>query len=104
MGKRSRQFESIWYRMRSYLCEDAQESVGHGACRPVASAVRLQPHSAEGQPLETYQYLIWDMGFAHNVSVPSHNPLRVGTLDDILGDVAEYLEIGQDELMQELFG
>ena len=44
------------------------------------------------------------MGYAHNVSVPRHNPLRVGTLDDILGDVAEYLEIGQDELMQELFG
>ena len=44
------------------------------------------------------------MGFAHHVSVPRHNTLRVGTLDDILGDVAEYLEIGQDELMQELFG
>ncbi len=44
------------------------------------------------------------MGYTHNVSVPRHNPLRVGTLDDILGDVAEYLEIGQDELMQELFG
>ena len=30
-------------------------------------------------------------GYAHNVSVPHHNPLRVGALDDILGDVAEYL-------------
>ena len=44
------------------------------------------------------------MGYEHNVSVPRHNPLRVGTLDDILGDVAEYLEMGQDELMRELFG
>ena len=44
------------------------------------------------------------MGHPHNVSVPRHNPLRVGTLDDILGDVAEYLGIGQDELMRELFG
>ena len=43
-------------------------------------------------------------GYEHHVSVPRHNPLRVGTLDAILGDVAEYLEIEQDELMQELFG
>ena len=44
------------------------------------------------------------MGYEHHVAVPRHNPLKVGTLDGILGDVAEYLEIGQDELMQELFG
>ena len=44
------------------------------------------------------------MGYEHHVAVPRHNPIRVGTLDDILGYVAEYLEIGQDELMQELFG
>ena len=43
------------------------------------------------------------MGYEHHVGVPRHNPLKVGTLDDILGDVAEYLEIGQDELMRELF-
>ena len=43
-------------------------------------------------------------GYEHHVSVPRHNPLKVSTLDNILGNVAEYLEIGQDELMQELFG
>ena len=40
------------------------------------------------------------MGYPHLVAVPRHSPLRVGTLDGILGDVAEYLGIGQDELMQ----
>ena len=44
------------------------------------------------------------MGYEHHVSVPRHNPLRVGTLDDILGDVAEYLGLDQDDLKQELFG
>ena len=44
------------------------------------------------------------MGYEHHISVPRHNPLRVGTLDDILGDVAEYLELDQDDLKQELFG
>ena len=43
-------------------------------------------------------------GYEHHVSVPRHNPLKVGTLDDIIGNVAEYLEIGQDELTQKLFG
>ena len=44
------------------------------------------------------------MGNEHHVSVPRHNPLRVGTLDGILGDVAEYLGVDQGELKQELFG
>jgi hypothetical protein len=44
------------------------------------------------------------MGSEHHVSIPRHNPLKVGTLDDIIGNVAEYLEIGQDELTQKLFG
>ena len=44
------------------------------------------------------------MGSEHHVSVPRHNPLKVGTLDDIIGNVAEYLEIGQDKLTQKLFG
>ena len=43
------------------------------------------------------------MGREHHVSVPRHNPLKVSTLDDILGNMAEYLEIGQGELMRELF-
>ena len=44
------------------------------------------------------------MGYEHHVSVPRHNPLRVGTLDDILGDVAGYVGLNQDDLKQELFG
>ncbi len=44
------------------------------------------------------------MGYEHHVSVPRHNPLRLGTLDRIFGDVAEYLDIDEDELKQELFG
>ena len=44
------------------------------------------------------------MDYEHHISVPRHNPLRVGTLDDILGDVAECLGLDQDDLQQELFG
>ena len=43
-------------------------------------------------------------GYEHHVTVPSHNALRVGTLNDILGDVSAYLGIDQDLLAMELFG
>ena len=43
------------------------------------------------------------MGFEHHVSIPRHNPLRIGTLSGILGDVAEYLQIDRDELVRQLF-
>ena len=42
-------------------------------------------------------------GREHHVSVPRHNPLKVGTLHSILARVAAYLEISQDELRRELF-
>ena len=44
------------------------------------------------------------MGSPHRISVPRHNPMRTGTLNRILNDVAEYLEVEREELMRELFG
>ena len=44
------------------------------------------------------------MGVPHHVTVPRNDPLPVGTLDSILRDVANYLEITKDKLIQELFG
>ena len=29
------------------------------------------------------------MGYEHYISVPRHNPVRVGTLDEIIGQVSE---------------
>ncbi len=40
----------------------------------------------------------------HRVTVPQHNPLRVGTLGSILAEVAEHFEMSRDELMDLLFG
>ena len=44
------------------------------------------------------------MGYFHRVSVPAHNPMRVGTLNRILTGVADYLELERDELLRRLFG
>ncbi len=39
----------------------------------------------------------------HHITVPAHDPLKVGTLSGILGEVAAYLRIGKAALAKELF-
>lgn len=38
----------------------------------------------------------------HHITIPRHATLRMGTLNRILNDVAEHLEISKDELLQRL--
>lgn len=40
----------------------------------------------------------------HHVSVPNHNPLKIGTASGILADVAEHFGLSRMELMSQLFG
>ena len=40
----------------------------------------------------------------HHVTVPNHNPLRLGTLSGILDSVAARQKISRDELLRRLFG
>ena len=40
----------------------------------------------------------------HHLTIPNHNPLRLGTLSSILGDIATHLKISRDDLAQRLFG
>ena len=42
-------------------------------------------------------------GTEHHITIPHHKPLRVGTLDGILNDVASYLEMEKQELIEKLF-
>ena len=43
-------------------------------------------------------------GRAHQVTVPLHRAVRVGTLSEIVADVANYLGRDRDEVAEELFG
>jgi hypothetical protein len=43
------------------------------------------------------------MGFEHHITIPAHDPLKVGTLNGILKDIANYLKIGRDTLIKDLF-
>ncbi|MCD6573488.1 MAG: type II toxin-antitoxin system HicA family toxin [Thermoplasmata archaeon] len=39
----------------------------------------------------------------HFITIPLHKPLKLGTLNNILSDVAEHLEMSKKELMEKLF-
>ncbi|MGQ9807488.1 MAG: type II toxin-antitoxin system HicA family toxin [Armatimonadota bacterium] len=40
----------------------------------------------------------------HHITIPLHDPLRVGTVAGILADVAEHLGMSREELVETLFG
>jgi predicted RNA binding protein YcfA (HicA-like mRNA interferase family) len=42
-------------------------------------------------------------GFENHVTIPEHKPLKVGTLDHIVNEIAAYLEMEHEELVKELF-
>jgi predicted RNA binding protein YcfA (HicA-like mRNA interferase family) len=42
-------------------------------------------------------------GTEHHVTIPHHEPLKVGTLSAILKDVAGYLEMDKQDLIEDLF-
>ena len=39
----------------------------------------------------------------HNITVPDHHPIKIGTLNNILSDLANYLKIDKKELTNKLF-
>jgi predicted RNA binding protein YcfA (HicA-like mRNA interferase family) len=42
-------------------------------------------------------------GFEHKVTIPDHQAIKIGTLNNILADIAEYLQISKQDLLKELF-
>ncbi|MEM8777687.1 MAG: type II toxin-antitoxin system HicA family toxin [Cyanobacteria bacterium P01_G01_bin.49] len=40
----------------------------------------------------------------HHITIPAHHPLKVGTLNAILRDIANHFKLNRDELLNQLFG
>lgn len=40
----------------------------------------------------------------HHITIPNHDPIRVGTLAAIIADVAAQLDIPREQLISKLFG
>jgi predicted RNA binding protein YcfA (HicA-like mRNA interferase family) len=43
-------------------------------------------------------------GFEHKITIPDHQTIKIGTLANIVTDIAEYLQISKQDLLKELFG
>jgi predicted RNA binding protein YcfA (HicA-like mRNA interferase family) len=39
----------------------------------------------------------------HHITVPNHSPIKLGTLNAILREIAEHFDIDRDELLSRLF-
>jgi predicted RNA binding protein YcfA (HicA-like mRNA interferase family) len=39
----------------------------------------------------------------HHVTIPAHDPLKIGTLNAILRNVAEHFSLTKDELLERMF-
>lgn len=43
-------------------------------------------------------------GREHKITIPDHSGIKIGTLNNILKDLSNYLSISKEELLIELFG
>jgi len=48
--------------------------------------------------------LTTDQSGEHHVTIPRHDPLRLGTLAAIVSEVATHLGLSREEILGELFG
>jgi predicted RNA binding protein YcfA (HicA-like mRNA interferase family) len=42
-------------------------------------------------------------GTEHHITIPKHNPLKVGTLNSLITSVSEYLKKEKQQVIEELF-
>ncbi len=42
-------------------------------------------------------------GSSHNITIPLHKEIKIGTINNILNDLSEYLKIDKQELIKKLF-
>lgn len=40
----------------------------------------------------------------HHISIPNHNPIKIGTLNNIILDVAAHFKMTKEEIVKILFG
>jgi predicted RNA binding protein YcfA (HicA-like mRNA interferase family) len=67
----------------------ALHGFGYVAVRQTGSHIRLR---------STYT------GTEHLITIPNHNPIKLGTVQGILTDVAQYLKMAKQDLIERLFG
>jgi len=64
------------------------EKYGYQSTRETASHIRLISNFKNKE---------------HKITIPDHHVIKIGTLNNILNDLANYLEIDKKRLLEELF-
>jgi predicted RNA binding protein YcfA (HicA-like mRNA interferase family) len=64
------------------------EKYGYQIIRETASHIRLISNFKDKE---------------HKITVPDHHPIKIGTLNNILNDLANYLEMDKKKLIDKLF-
>lgn len=65
------------------------EKIGYKEVRKTSSHIRLSAN-------------ISDQG-EHHLTIPSHNPIKIGTLNNIISDLANHFKIEKKTLIEKLF-
>jgi len=65
----------------------ALRGLGYGVTRQVGSHIRLTTQQ----------------GGEHHITIPDHAPVKIGTLNQILRDIATHHGLTRDEVLAELF-
>ncbi len=63
------------------------KKLGYSKTRQTGSHIRLTKISGDKE---------------HHLTIPDHSPLKIGTLNNILQDIARHLKISKEELLQKL--
>jgi len=63
--------------------------LGYEVSRQKGSHIRLTCLNPKGQ---------------HHISIPNHDPLKIGTLSAILQDIANFHHLSKEETINQLFG
>lgn len=42
-------------------------------------------------------------GIGHKITIPDHQPIKIGTLNNILNEVADCLKVSKEKLIEDLF-
>ena len=67
---------------------NALEKFGYKVSRQSGSHIRLTAKIGEK---------------THHITIPAHNPIKIGTLNSIINELSEVLQISKDKLIEKLF-
>ncbi|MGH9897374.1 MAG: type II toxin-antitoxin system HicA family toxin [Pyrinomonadaceae bacterium] len=69
----------------------------------LAKALKLLGYSITRQTGSHMRLATSEQG-QHHISIPQHDPLRIGTLASIVSEVASHFSLSREELTERLFG